>query len=94
MIAGAQGPEVAQANAGAARFFSTLFAGAIPQGRPAPNTTDLRSPQRFVAHPRLDVTVAATAVGDDTARESLPGRVTPSMWDGEETWLAAIGGGW
>lgn len=92
MIAGAQGPEVAQASSGARAFFSTLFSGAIPQGRPTPNTTDLRSPQRFVHHPRLDI--AATAVGDETARESLPGRITPSAWDGEETWLAAIGGGW
>jgi hypothetical protein len=93
-IAGGQGPELAQAATGAAAMLSALFSGPIPQGKPAPNTTDLRSPQHFVAHPRMDLTVSSSAVGDETARESLPGRVTPSQWDGEETWLAALGGGW
>ena len=91
-IVNAVGPETDQAATGARSFFTALFAGAVPEGRRPGVTVDRRAPQVFTKHPNIDA-IATSAVGDDTAAEALPGRLTPSAWDGEPGYLAAIGGG-
>ena len=87
-VAGAVGPELDQAQALRRARASALVAGpqlgnatlsAAPVNHAA---VDLRSPQQFVNHPRLDLTLADSVVGGDAA-PSLPGRVAPLAWDGE-----------
>lgn len=87
------GPEVAQANAAGAAMRSALFSGAVPMGREPGATVDRSNPQIWGTRPSVLDAINTTAVGDDTARESLPGRLSPSAWDGEPGWMAAIGGG-
>lgn len=90
-IANAVGPEVIQQGTGAARFLGSFMFGAVAGGRDNGATGDVRSPQVFINHFVHDA-VSTTAVGDETAQESLPGRLRASSWDGEPGWAAAIGG--
>ena len=92
-VANVMGPEVAQATAAGAAFASALVAGAIGCGRPPAATVDRRNPQVWNNRPNVMDAINTTAVGDETAREALPGRLTPSAWDGDPGWMAAIGGG-
>ena len=87
-VDGAVGPEVDQALAIRRAHDSAVVAGpqlgnanlhAAPVNHAA---VDVRSPQQFVSHPRLDLTLADGVVGGDAA-PALPGRVAPISWDGE-----------
>ncbi len=93
-IANAMGPEVAQAAQARAAFAGALVSGAVPMGdETATADVDRRNPQVWNNRPNVLDAINTTAAGDETARESLPGRLSPSEWDGDPGWMAAIGGG-
>lgn len=87
-IAGAVGPELDQALAARRAFQSAMVVGpqlgnANLQAAPVNvAAVDVRSPQQFVSHPRLDLTLADSDVGGEAA-PSLPGRPAVLAWDGE-----------
>jgi hypothetical protein len=86
-LAGGRDAAGPQADALTARARTGLFFGAVPQGRPIGSPVDLNSPQRFANRPSLEELLNATSIGDDSAAESLPGRIRPvSFGDGEESW--------
>lgn len=69
-----------------------IFNGAVTQGRPVGSDADVVSPQRFPLRQTLEQMLSSTAVGDDEAAESLPGRIYPTdFWDGEPGWAAPGG---
>lgn len=81
---GGHGPDTDQAAAVAASGQAAMFASPVGEGRGPGDPGDYRSPQVFVSHPRLIDAINTSAVGDDTASESLPGRIVPLVgWDGE-----------
>lgn len=82
-IAGGAGPGVPQASSARGSLARGILAGAVPQGRAPGATDDVPSPQRIVTAPGMAQLLASTNVGDDTAAQSLPGRIYPSSWDGE-----------
>ena len=79
-IAGA-GPDVDQANRSAASAWSSMMTDPVPMGRGPGDPVDVASPQQFVRRPTTAELVADTAVGDETATESLPGRIWPAIFD-------------
>lgn len=88
-LAGGADASIPQAEAAMARAKTTLFYGAVAQGRPIGSPVDLPSPQRFPTRPSLRELVNSTAIGDDQSAESLPGRVWPvSFGDGEDGWTS------
>lgn len=86
---GGPGPSTDQAAQAAASAAIAAFADPVPQGRGPGDPGDYPTPQQVPVRPSLVDLINATAVGDDTAAESLPGRIQPpSSWDGEMGWQA------
>lgn len=91
VIAGAIGPEVAQAAGARRNARTTLMAGA--QGQGEPGVGDWEGDSRPVHHSgdgvRLAHLVDPDAVDVSTGWQLLPGRVIPpTVWDGEPGPLA------
>ena len=84
-------PGVDQAQLAGASLRAGLMAGAVGEGRGPGAHDDVPSPQPIHDRPSLAVALASTAVGDDTAAESLPGRLYPLFSDGEATWHNGAG---
>lgn len=87
-IAGGYAPNVDQAATARQALATGLLSDAVTQGRPPGDPVDVNSPQQFPARPSLETLLAATAIGDDSAAEALPGRIFPGAWDGEPGWSA------
>jgi hypothetical protein len=86
-LAGGRDASTPQAEALTARAKTALLYGAVPQGRPEGSPIDVNSPQRFPSRPSLGELINSTSIGDDSAAESLPGRIRPvAFGDGEEGW--------
>lgn len=46
-------------------------------------SADVRSPQRFVTHPKVTDALESTSVATEVSMPHLPGRPAPAGWDGE-----------
>lgn len=92
-IAGGMTPGVDQAALAGASFHTGLMAGAQGQWRQAGSSDDVPSPQTFRDRPSLADALASTSLGDETAAESLPGRLYPlGSGDGEQSWANGVQG--
>ena len=82
-LEGVVGPEIAQQRHADHNVLSTMLRAIAGRGTYTQMRADIPSPQQFVPHPKLSEMLSATPNSGDIAGAHLPGRVPPTVWDGE-----------